>query len=194
MALAKQLLKPKTKRSQMIKRRVVRMPSGAPSRKAKTIGERLPRPNLIRMSDVIGIPLSDSCYAYARAVGKASLAALAIKPTATLLTLRDVISQKPQHAFFVEYYEPTDSPEWIYLGKWPFESAEEAKSPPVYFHHQCKPGHVIILDNGTHREALLSNVSGLQEHGLKAHATIVSMIENHFRRSLLRFSRKRHPK
>ena len=134
------------------------------------------------MSDIVAIPLSDGSYAYARAVGSASLAVLAIKPNVTLLTVRDVISQKPRNAFFVEYYEPTDSPEWIYLGKWPFESAEEAKSPPVYFHHQCKPGHVIILDNGTHREALLSDVAGMQEHGLEAHAKIVSLIENHFER------------
>lgn len=119
--------------------------------KPKTVGQRLPRPNVLKVSDVIALPLSDGCYAYARIHYDVTLGVLTVNPTLQLLNLEEVTKSGPKVAFFVEYYLPVDHPEWIYLGKWKFVSFEESKSPPVYIQDVINPTVYRILDNGTIR-------------------------------------------
>ena len=88
----------------------------------KEIGKPLPAPNKLRVGDVIAIPVN-SAFAYARHYMGATLGILDIFSEQVLPI--DKIKQSKVR-FFVEYCEPTDSPEWIYLGKWPFESKEES--------------------------------------------------------------------
>lgn len=99
-----------------------------------------------------------------------------------MLSLDEVIRDKPEIAFFVEYCLPVDHPEWIYLGKWRFSTPEESQSPAVYIQDIHNPNVYRILDNGTIRTATKEEIKGLQKHCPKDPDEIKAMIEEHFKK------------
>jgi hypothetical protein len=148
----------------------------------KTVGQRLPRPSAVKVSDVLALPLSDGSFAYARVHYDVTLGVLSVNPTLQALKLDEITKRQPKVAFFVEYCLPVDHPEWIYLGKWKFADFEESKSPPVYIQDIINPNVYRILDSGTIRTVTKEEIKGLQKHGPKDPEQIKDMIEEHFRK------------
>lgn len=147
--------------------------------RTKKIGERLGGPRLLKPGDVVAIPVGKSQFAYARKYWPVSLGILDIPPTSDLLDLEKIKgNEKP--VFFMEYYEPTDKPDWIFLGKWEFESQEASASPKVYVEDVIKPGTFRILDRGKMYAATREEIAGLEKHGLKSPSSIRKRIEEHF--------------
>ena len=105
----------------------------------KQINERLPRPGMLKAGDVVAIPLSDVEFAYARETTCGSLAVLNVVPTTKLESLGALQSIQPVVAFFVQYHEPIDFPDWIFLGNWPYENAEAGFAPPVFLQDLWHP-------------------------------------------------------
>lgn len=152
------------------------------SRKSsKTVGERLPGPGLINLADVVAIPFSLG-FAYARQYSSGSLGFFDIPPTEKLWTLDQVKEAGSQVAFFAEYHEPVDHPEWIYLGNWKFNSVEESQSPPVYIEDKISPGIYRILENSRMRPAKKEEIEGLERHILLGPENLKKRIEKHFQK------------
>lgn len=146
---------------------------------AKTVGERVPAPGLIVLADVIAIPTSRG-FAYARAFESVALGILNLVPTKECLTLDDIKSANCGVAFFVEYCEPIDHPDWIYLGNWKFESEEASQAPAVYIEDCISPGDFRILQNGRMRNASKEEIQGLNKHVLLFPRHVRKKIEEHF--------------
>ena len=146
---------------------------------AKTVGERVPAPGLVLLADVIAIPTSRG-FAYARKFESVALGILNLLPTKECLTLDRIKSENCDVAFFVEYCEPIDQPDWIYLGNWKFESEEACRAPAVDVEDCISPGVFRILQNGRMRNASKEEVQGLNKHVLLFPATVRKKIEEHF--------------
>ena len=145
----------------------------------KTVGERLPGPNKLRVGDLVAIPLARGRWGYARHYRSATLGLLEVCSD-SVKALNDVIDAAVFR--FVEYCEPTDSPTWVYLGKSKFDSEEEAWGPPTFVRDVINPREVRILDHGQMREATEEEIRGLSEHKLLFPETISDILEEHFRR------------
>lgn len=152
------------------------------NRRTKIIGQRLPKPNLLKLGDVVAVPLANSYYGYARRF-VAALGLLDIPPTKGLLNLDRIKSASAKVFRFTEYYEPTDHPEWIFLGNWPFATLKDGESPPVVVLDKCNPNRYQLLINGRLIECSKQQTLGLQIHGLKRPETIRAIIEEHMRQS-----------
>lgn len=148
-------------------------------RRTKKIGERLGGPGLLKSGDVVAIPVGKSQFAYARKYWPVSLGILDITPTPDLIGL-EKIKKHEKPVLFMEYCEPIDHPDWIFLGKWEFESQEASASPKVYVEDVIKPGTFRILDRGKMYAATKEEVAGLEKHGLKSPSSVRKRIEEHF--------------
>jgi hypothetical protein len=133
----------------------------------------------MKPGDVAALPTSLG-YAYGRRHRNASLAVFDIPPTAAPLELGQLKEAKPAIACFVEYCEPIDHPDWIYLGKWEFASEEESESPAVYIEDVISPGVYRILERGRMRPATKDEIVGLEKHVLIFPEHVRERIEKHF--------------
>jgi hypothetical protein len=140
----------------------------------KIVGQRLPAPNKLRPSDVIGIPLNQSEWGYARVLRGAGMAILCLRSQG-LYQLDDVIGSPV--AFFVEYFEPYDVSPWIYLGKWRFESDGDAWGPPTFFRDHTARGVITLLSKGTVTRGVAEHeIAGLSQQQLLPPDKIREMI------------------
>jgi len=142
-------------------------------KKRKTIGEPLPAPNKTRPSDVVAIPLGADFFGYAR-VCEGTFLQVLDKTTKGVATLQEVVGTKIK--FFIEFYEPYDESPWIYLGKWPFESEEEAWGPPVWFGVPFR----YISERGSHRQVPVEETAGVMKQQLEHPDEIVDRVVDAF--------------
>jgi len=130
--------------------------------------------------DVIAIPLKDNRHGYARTYADARLGILDIAPTEDPLSLEEIKQRGGRVTFFMGYAEPTDHPEWIYLGCWSFGSKQEATPPPVYVEDVLSPGSYNILDGHRFYRATKEQITGLEEQVLNFPEHIRERVEKHF--------------
>jgi hypothetical protein len=145
----------------------------------KIIGQRLPRPNALKLGDVVAILLSNGSYGYGRRYRDAALGVLNITSDSILsLTL---LRNEPV-AFFVSYCEPIDHPDWIYLGKWKFDDEDAAWGPAQFIHDRVNPMVYRIYERGKMRSATKEETVGLSESTLLFPKHVRERIEAYFAR------------
>jgi hypothetical protein len=126
-------------------------------RSKKTIGERLPKPNMLKLGDVVAIPLPNGKYGYGRQCE--DVLAVYNKTTDSMLSLEEIGNL--EEAFRIPFHEPTDHPRWIYLGKLPFRPDEDTWGPPRYIKDTVTEGVYRIYFRGRIRPAAKEEIAGL---------------------------------
>jgi hypothetical protein len=143
----------------------------------KVIGQRLPRPNALKLGDLAAIPLSNGAFGYGRQYRDAALGILDITSD-TILPVEALVSHRV--AFFVSYCEPIDNPEWIYLGKWKFTDEDSAWGPAQFIQDIIDPATYRIYERGKMRAASRTETNGLSKHVLLFPEHVRERIEAHF--------------
>ena len=146
----------------------------------KQIGQRLSRPGMLVDGDVAAIPLKNGGHGYALIYADATLGILEIPPTEEPLPLDEIEKRGGRVAFFMGYAEPTDHPEWIYLGCWNFGSKKEAAPPPVYIEDVISPGTFRIVDGHRVYLATKEEITGLEKQVLYFPEHIRKRLEVYF--------------
>jgi len=147
------------------------------TKRRKTIGQRLPRPGALKLGDVAAIPLRDGRFGYGRQFHDAALGILDIT-SLQILPISSLLGRTT--AFFVSYCEPTDHPEWIYVGKWDFTNEEDAWGPARYVQDAINPDIFRIYERGKMRPATKEETQGLSRAVLLFPEHVRELIEAQF--------------
>jgi hypothetical protein len=155
-----------------IKKRVV-VSRGFMAKKKKEIGQALPGPGMLRVGDVVAIPLGNDGYGYGRRHKNAAIGIINLR-SMDLLELGEV--SKSEILFSVGYCEPIDHPDWIYLGKWRFDSEDESWGPATYIRSEVNPSRIQILHRGQVKDATKQDIHGLSKCKLYSPKSIREMV------------------
>lgn len=162
-------------------KRSVKVVSNRGKRPTKAIGAPLPKPCMLVIGDVIGMPLSSETYAYLRRYRDVRLGLLDLAPTHELLSIESIRQRAPRTVAFCEYYEPYDQSPWLYVGEWAFGSPEQGSAPPVYIQDIVDPERFRLLVDGNVVACSKADTFGLEPHLMRNPTSIRTLIEQHFR-------------
>lgn len=140
--------------------------------KEPKIGQQVPHVLALKTGDVVAIPTRDGRWAFGHVFRGATLGVfrcLSFKP----LALELLAGQ--QMAFHVGFFctpKQKSDFDWVYLGKIPFTSDDEAWPPPRYIEDVASPGNFSLYDKGGIIPASKQQVQGLQKQVMSSPASI----------------------